>query len=442
MKTTPIEAWVARKTGLPSSPVSREHLWDYQLARLRDTFRFARQRSPFYQTHLAGLPQSGPSSLESISDYPFTSADDIRAGGLRFLCVSQGEISRVITLRTSGTTGEPKRLFFTSEEQESILDFFQVGLSSFSSPRDRVLVLLPCERPGSVGDLLAIGARRLGAEPFPYGLVSDYEEALRIIRDKKIDVVLGVPAQVLALARLSLHGGAKERLRLKSALLAMDRVPRSVRRAIEEAWSCQVFDHYGSTEMGFGGALECEAHAGYHLREADLYFEIVDPETGEVLPDGEFGEVVFTTLTRRGMPLIRYRTGDISRLLGEPCPCGTSLRRLDYVRERIGDAVPFGKGFLRLAELDEAVFSIDGVLGFDASVDRGGLTDCLRLDLKLIAGREQAASESVRARVESMVAASSQGKVNGPVVEIRLASIGGPASESLGKRVIRSSENG
>ena len=98
-----------------------------------------------------------------------------------------------------------------------------------------------------------------------------------------------------------------------------------------------MYNHYGTTEMGLGGGVDCAAHAGLHLREADLLFEIVDPASGAPLAAGEEGEIVFTTLTREAMPLVRYRTGDLGRFAVEPCPCGSSLRLLAPVRERLDD---------------------------------------------------------------------------------------------------------
>jgi len=124
---------------------------------------------------------------------------------------------------------------------------------------------------------------------------------------------------------------------LKSILLSADYVPDDVCAELSKAWGCKVFEHYGMTEMGLGGAVSCDVVPnghGYHPREADLYFEIINPVTGEVVPDGQFGEVVFTTLTRMGMPFIRYRTGDRSRWLTESCACGSILKRLDKVGER------------------------------------------------------------------------------------------------------------
>jgi phenylacetate-coenzyme A ligase PaaK-like adenylate-forming protein len=135
----------------------------------------------------------------------------------------------------------------------------------------------------------------------------------------------------------------------------------------------------GTTEMGLGGGVECSALSGYHLREADLYLEIVCPDTGQPVRTGEEGEIVFTTLTRKGMPLVRYRTGDLSRLILEPCPCGTQLRRLDVVRKRIEGPVILGGKALRMTDLDDALFVFDGITDFQAQ-----LTECEGQDLVTI----------------------------------------------------------
>jgi phenylacetate-coenzyme A ligase PaaK-like adenylate-forming protein len=121
------------------------------------------------------------------------------------------------------------------------------------------------------------------------------------------------------------------------------------------------------TEMGLGGGVDCRARRGYHLREADLYVEIVDPATGALRPEGAEGEVVFTTLTRVGMPLIRYRTGDISRFIPGSCPCGTCLRTLAPVRYRLDGVGRLGPGhLLTMADLDDALFPLPALLDFSA----------------------------------------------------------------------------
>ena len=133
------------------------------------------------------------------------------------------------------------------------------------------------------------------------------------------------------------------------------------------------------TEMGYGGGVECEALNGYHLREADLLFEIIDTETGRPVPNGYYGEVVFTTLTRRAMPLIRYRTGDIAAFSPSPCACGTILKTMKQVKGRLNNRIKICEsGFLYLAELDEIVLTFGGVLDYRV----GLLTDdCLAIEV-------------------------------------------------------------
>ncbi len=368
MDLTPLEPWIARKIGV--SRLTREALDAYQLARLQETLTYARERSRFYRDRLADAPPC----LESLADMavlPFTTAADLREDPLRLVCVPQGEIARVVTLDTSGTTGAPKRLYFTAADQELTVDFFQVGMSTFTAPGDRVAILLPCARPGSVGDLLAQALARMGAEGIRHGPATDMPAMLDVLTQQCVTGLVGTPTQVLALARYPVQ----KPLTVRFALLTTDHVPQAIVAAVEAAWGCTVYNHYGMTEMGLGGGVDCAARRGYHLREADLYVEIVDPHTGRVLPDGDEGEIVFTTLTRQGMPLIRYRTGDVGRFIPGACPCGTKLKTLAHVTRRRDNVVQLPTGdALALAELDERLFALEGVVDFTAAYEPGVLT--------------------------------------------------------------------
>jgi phenylacetate-coenzyme A ligase PaaK-like adenylate-forming protein len=318
---------------------------------------------------------------------------------MRMLCVPAGEVDRIITLPTSGTTGEPKRIHFTAADQELTLDFFHHGMSVLVRPGQRVLILLPGERPGSVGDLLRRGLERMDVQGVVHGPVADPEQALRVLRAGRFDCVVGIPVQVLGLARRDAAAGAP--VTLESVLLSTDQAPRSLVGAIEGVWGCRVFDHYGTTEMGLGGGVECEALDGCHLREADLLFEVVDPETGAAAPDGEYGEVVFTTLTREAMPLLRYRTGDRGRFLTEPCPCGTPLRRLERVHARYcGRARLRGGGFADQAAVDEPLFALPPVLDVRAGLRREPDTDVLDVEV-LASGAGAPLLEAATAALES-----------------------------------------
>ncbi len=232
MTLTPLEPWIARKIGCPG-PLRRPEIEGYQLCQLNETLALARARSSFYRQHLASAPPA-LGSLAALRDLSFTTARDLAAAPLRFLCVSQDEIRRVVTLDTSGSTGPAKRLYFSAGDQELTVDFFQAGMSTLVGPGDRVLILLPCERPGSVGDLLAGALLRLGAVPLRHGPVRDAAETLAYARREGPDCLVGVPVQALALARLGPD------LVLESALLTMDHVPHAIQAVVESAWGCRV----------------------------------------------------------------------------------------------------------------------------------------------------------------------------------------------------------
>lgn len=359
--------WIGNKIGRPQN-YTRAELEAWQHARVRETLRRARERSPFYRDLLTGKPPE-PDRLADLAGYPFSTAQDLQNDPHRFLCVHPDEVNRIVTLPTSGTSGPSKRVFFTAADQELTVDFFRVGMSTLAEPGDRVLILLPGQRPGSVGDLLRIGLERLGCLPVPYGLLDDEASVLRLILEKDVNVIVGAPAALHRLAALDHAARMLPERQIVRVLSSTDILPGSIRRNLQNWWCCEVFDHYGMTETGLGGGVECEAHCGYHLREADLYYEVIDPETGKPLPDGEYGEVVFTTLTREAMPFVRYRSGDLSRILPGVCTCGSFIRRLDRIKRRIASGVKIGSVMIFPNDLDEVLFKIPGLLDFRAEIE-------------------------------------------------------------------------
>lgn len=367
--TTPLQAWIAGKCGLRPGALSRDRLAAEQLRLLNETLQWARRRSAVYRVLLAHLPDAPLASLEDIRHLPFTTPDDLGRDSTRFVCVSQDEIRRVVTLQTSGTSGAPKRIFFTEADLELALDFFAHGVSTAAMPGEAMLIALPGEREDSVGALLARGIARAGVMPLPCGPFSDPAPALALLERHRPASVIGLPVPMLSLACCAEASGSAAFRDLRSIVLCSDHVSSSLVHALRGRTHAAIFEHYGMTEMGLGGGIDCEAHTGYHLRERDFLFEIVDPTSGEPVPDGFEGEIVFTTLTRRGMPLIRCRTGDLSRFLPEPCPCGTSLRRLDRVRDRTDSRVSLGGGRTTTqSALDEALFAVNGLADFTATV--------------------------------------------------------------------------
>jgi phenylacetate-CoA ligase len=372
---TPLEAWIKARTGCDLTGRSfLEALKDYQLLRVNETIAYARRNTVFYRSHLACLPDAPLSVLSDIARIPFTTPSELTGNPMRFLAVRQDDIARIVTLRTSGSTGEAKRVFFTEGDLELTVDFFHHGMSTLVRPGQRVMVLLPGENPGSVGDLLFRGLQRMDVHTLVYGPVANPCHAAEAIAAFGANCLVGIPTQVLSVA-LSPEGTEIGKCGIQSVLLSTDYVPRAIAETLEKIWGCRVFTHYGMTETGFGGGVECDALDGYHLREGDLFFEVVDHETGKPCPEGVMGEVVVTTLTRQGMPLIRYRTGDISRIFPRPCPCGSVLRRMDRVRGRWDGAVHLSPGrILLLSDMDDVLFRLPGLLDYRAciSMDHNG----------------------------------------------------------------------
>jgi phenylacetate-CoA ligase len=392
----PLDGWIATRLNGVS-------LLDYQMARLVETVAWAKQKSPFYRRLLADVDERTLTTPAALQRLPFTTADDLRRNDPPLLCVSQSDISHVVTLETSGTSGPPKRLFFTPEDQEATTEFFRHGMSVFTHSGDRVAILFPGERPGSVGDLLAESLRRMGATPIVAGWPQDPAATAALLQRERPDVVAGAPVAVLAVAR---HCPS---LRVKSVLLSSDHVAASLRNGVTDSWNCEVFEHYGMTEMGLGGGVDCGAHAGYHMREHELLVEVVAPDGGAPMAPGDFGEVVFTTLTRRGMPLIRYRTGDISRIVPGACACGSPLLRLERIHGRIGGGI----GGLTMAALDEALFASPEVIDFSARY-RPGPTPALHIDVATLPGCGEA--EALRAALVAIPVLAKDIKVSVAII--------------------------
>jgi phenylacetate-coenzyme A ligase PaaK-like adenylate-forming protein len=321
--------------------------------------------------------------MEDVAGLPLTEPGMLAGRPNDFLCVSPKDIRRIVTLSTSGTTSRPKRIAFTPEDQELTVDFFHHGMMTLAGSSDRVLIFLPGKTEGSVGDLLKKALSRLGCEGIVFGPVLDYGRALRALLNVGASCAVGIPAQLLALSRHREGGISAAQVRIKSVLLSTDYVPLAVADSLTGTWGCRIYGHYGMTEMGLGGGVECSARNGYHMREADLLFEIIDPVTEKPVGDGEYGEVVFSTLTRRGMPLIRYRTGDRSRFLTKPCPCGSVLRRMERISGRIREAVGLYDGSsLSIAQLDEVLFRDPAVSAYAAEMRVENGCDCLVLTIQ------------------------------------------------------------
>lgn len=330
-----LDAWIAARMGL-QAPLTRKALEAKQLERINRTLAHAVAHSAFYRER---FPVSRVESLEEFSSLPFTCPEDVKTNYARMVCVSGTEIERVVTvLETSGSSGRPKRICFTAGEQESTVDYFHHGMLEFAQAGDTALILFPGTTPGSLNRLLAEALRRMDVTPVIFGFPKpeDYPAVLEKILALDARRLIGPPFVIAGLAERSRRLGLDGLLRrtVRSVLVAGSFLSEGDCRTISEAWGCRVDEEYGMTETGLAGAVGCTRGGGYHPWESDLYYEIVDPDSGLPVPEGTEGELVVTTLTRSAMPFLRYRTGDLSRFIPAPCPCGSVLRHLARVGDR------------------------------------------------------------------------------------------------------------
>lgn len=341
MRLSPFDPWINAAIGGAGPHPDPDALADWQLRALRRAIAHAAGSSSFYRKRLSGLPPGFPRTLDELALAPATTPAELAADHRPFLCASQDEVVRMVTVATSGTTGQPKRLAFDAADIAATLDCFRVTMTTLSRAGDTVLVTFPAWVPDSVGDLILrclplYGARGVAGDPGGDPAVLAGE-----LRRHRPQCLIAAPSQ-LAAAKDDPAVAEAARGTLRDMVFASDFLPRHWKAELTAAWGCRVFDYYSATEMGYGGGMECAADSGYHLREADHYFEVLALDGDRPLPPGELGEVAFTTLTRRTMPLVRYRTGDAARMLPGPCPCGSPLRRLGPIVGRIdrSGAVP------------------------------------------------------------------------------------------------------
>ncbi len=384
--------------------VTRADIDCYQLFKLRKILTYAYEKSTFYRElfNNRGIKVDDISSLDDIANIPLTNPADIAQHPYQFACVSLGDIERATTFTSSGTTGPKKRVFCTESDLEMMTDFMGAGMRSVATEGDVVQIMLPSARPNDQADLLAKGVRKMGGLPVISGTTPSPEEQLRIIDEAHSAVLFASVSRIYRITQETRHNHDLKGKGVKALFVTSEYLSESMRRQLRDAWNCDVHAHYGLTEMGLGVAVECHAHNGYHFNEADLLVEVVDPETGAVLTNDDEGELVFTTLTREAMPLIRYRTHDISRLLSRPCECGAStLKKIAKVTRRREGIVKIGEGDeIYPAMFDELIFSVPDVIDYQLTLGREGDRDILLFKVE-VTGESQDIGEAISKTVLS-----------------------------------------
>ena len=348
----------------------------WQAAKLAETLQWAAERSPWYKRLFRDLPvkelcralKTGADPEEVLPALPFTTADDLAADSDSFLAVSHSEIDGVVTVPTSGTSGAAKRIRATADDQQETVEFFEYGMRFLVEPgQARVALAMSPARPGNVADLLGRALSKWGIPFMAFGFAPEdqasFAEWAGAVSGWRPSCLVGVPAQMLRLTRFSPLALTE----LETILLSGDVAGPELVSFLERAFKAKVFRHYGATETGLGGAVECRERVWPHLRD-DLLVETIDSLGNPLCGSEAAGEIVVTTLTRRAMPLLRYRSGDEGALLAAPCACGSVLPRLRTFG-RLADrfTLPDGRR-LRLADFEAPLLKFPYIAGFDLNL--------------------------------------------------------------------------
>jgi phenylacetate-CoA ligase len=389
METFSLQQWVENKIE-QSTGTAEFNLEYYQLHRLQEVLNYAYEHSPFYRNLFDSNNTRWDriSSLRDLAQIPLTTPQDISRNPYRFLCVSLGDIARVFTFTTSGTTGPRKKAFYTYDDLKQCSNFMAACLTATEESDGAVQILLPRRSAMGQAELLAQGAKNIGRLPLLTGITLSTEGQVARMDEFKPSLLVGSVSRIYRVTQEAcLHHDLVSK-GVKAIIPTSEYLSEAMRRRLAQVWGCKVVAHYGLTEMGFAVAQECPAQHGFHVNEADFLVEVINPETSEVLPQGEEGELVFTTLNRKGMPLIRYRTHDISRLLTGRCSCGASLKRIDTVTKRIESAITLGGEEICPALFDDLLYEIPELIDYQAILGRKDNKDCLIIKLEMREGKE------------------------------------------------------
>jgi phenylacetate-CoA ligase len=342
-------------------PVSQ--LKVFQLERLQTTVNRAYRRVDFYRKKFdeLGIKPDLISELSDISKLPFTNKQDLRDNyPYGMFAVPLRDIVRIHS--SSGTTGKPTVVGYTKNDLDNWNNLVSRVMMAGGVTKDDIVHISFTYGLFTGGFGLHYGAENLGASVIPVSS-GNTQRQIAIMQDYKSTTLVCTPSYALHIAEtLEKMGINKNELSLKFGLLGSEPWGDKVRNEIEERLGIIATDNYGLSElMGPGIAGECLERNGMHINEDFFYPEIIDPETLEPLPEGEWGELVITTLKREGMPLIRYRTRDITRLYREECPCGRTFIKMEKPQGRTDDMLIINGVNVFPSQVEEALSKVEGV---------------------------------------------------------------------------------
>ena len=343
--------------------MSQEEKQELQLRRLQNTVKRAYENVPYYNKRLrdVGVFPEDIETLDDIEKLPFTTKNDLReAYPFGMFAVPDEEIVEVHT--SSGTTGKPVVSGYTSRDLEIWSEVMARALTmGMATRKDRIQ---NCYGYGLFTGGLGVhyGGQKIGATVIPIS-AGNTKRQIEIMQDFGTTVITCTPSYALYLAEvLEKEGVDIGELNLKSGIFGAEMWTEEMRETIEARLGLTALNIYGLTEIiGPGVAMECTEKKGLHIAEDHFYPEIIDPKTGEKLPNGTKGELVLTTLTREGMPVLRFRTKDITALRDGECECGRTLVRMDRITGRSDDMLKIRGVIVFPSQIERALLKIKGL---------------------------------------------------------------------------------
>jgi phenylacetate-CoA ligase len=416
----------------------REELAKLQLVRLQSVLQRVYEHVPLYRRKFddAGFNPASVRSLDDLQRVPFTVKDDMRSAyPYGMFAAPMRDIVRVHS--SSGTTGQITVVGYTQGDIERWSDLMARTYASGGATPDDVIQVTYGYGLFTGGLGAHYGSERLGALTIPVS-GGNTKRQVQILKDFGVTVLACTPSYALLIAETALEMGIDVRdLPLRVGVFGAEPWSENMRKQIEHAMGITAIDIYGLSEvMGPGVASECVHQNGLHVFEDHFIVEIVDEETLEPVPDGEYGEVVFTTITKEGIPVVRYRTRDISRIIPEPCVCGRTFRRMERVTGRSDDMIIIRGVNVFPSQIEQVLAGIRGVaphylvvLGKRGSLDHVQVQVEVAPEFHFDEVRElERLQKRVKAEIESALAVSIEVKLVEPKTIAR--------SEGKAKRVL------
>ncbi len=353
----PVNIWNRAAETLP-----REEIRQLQLKRLQETLSLVANKVPCYQAKFkdSGFKPGDLHSLEDLHHLPFTTKEDLRVNyPYGMFAVPMREVVRIHS--SSGTTGKPTVVGYTKDDIRTWTELVARFMTAAGVTQEDIVHIAFGYGlfTGAFG--LHYGSEAIGASVIPIS-GGNTDKQLMIMQDYRSSALVCTPSYGLTLAdRMEKQGIAPGSLALRVGLFGAEPWSEQMRVELEQRLGIIATDNYGLSEiMGPGVAGECLLKQGMHLAEDHFLAEVIDPDTGAVLPEGSVGELVLTSLTKQAFPMIRYRTRDITRLNYDVCDCGRTLARMEKTRGRTDDMLIIKGVNVFPTQIEEVLFQIEG----------------------------------------------------------------------------------